>query len=1538
MKKIYSLLAFLSISICAFAQSEPSTYFNLFVPSNNEAMQRNVALIITAIDDSTTFTITDDGADGDSDDNVTGMLMAGQSYILYIKDNGINDDALYASGGTLRRDGDYYIIVSDKLIYASMSTDSDWQHDFVPSVNKKSVGQKFFVYAPKVSQSLRDLNVFAYETATTVSIYKVSTTPTTQTGYTNINLENKQLVVQKTLNPGQDIIHFSPEGRDLMQTGGTYLIQSNKDISVQYGALWGNSRDGGGYVPSANGSGSGELFYFAVPYQSGGEQEIRIVSWDNANTVQLSRYSNGTWVNMNNWNLNVLQPADWVGKQNGNVSFPTVFRVSCTPGKRVSVMEANWMETGSNQTSDMSTMLSSESGSSSGKRFLAYMLPPSNQNNVINPATGQFYAGSISHFYLFAGNKNTTVTVKDAKTNGKVLSKTYQINAGKYADAFFTMQEWRNIYNRTGTPVGPDRPYVIIEATEHIAVLSTNFNDNWMNYFGSSLPQSFTQSGNLSSPVANPGQEVTLTSAIEIGAGQTIDSASIEVKIASGLIPVSSNLTNNGTQVATGNINTNSTGSTVTFQPINEVKGTDQYAVETKVLVAPTYNNGTPISNEAVLAIETVVSGTVDGEFQQSNLTQGIQNNAANTSNLLFSACQITTISATSNSSWNPSWVDYDNDGHEDLFIATKDATQKNEMFRNNGDGTFTKLINNPLVNEKANTVAAVWADVDNNGRKDVLIVNATHHRSKLFMNNGNGNFTEQPNSGLEEHPQYFHGAAFADFDNDGNLDLIMTNFFQTKFHKLYRNRGNGTFEGVTTTPITAESERAMAPILGDYNNDGLVDVFIPNGNNRANSLFKNLGNFQFEKVIDSALNADTKNSVGAAWGDFNNDGHQDLLVMNSSGQNNDLYKNNGNGSFRKLETNMVSSQGGDSHGGVWLDANNDGWLDIFITNDNGTSFLYINDGRSGFTRKLDEAVSGNLGNAYGVAVGDYNKDGQQDLAISTHTNGTTRFFCHNTSSKSWVGFHLQGAYSNRQALGSRIAIKANGQWQYRQNLPMSGLGSQNSQFLHFGLSNATAIDSVVVIWPSGLQQLATNVRINQYNVIQEEAAKVVIGTVFHDLNADGKRDPAEAVIANVRFSINRGKLNLATNEDGQFSFRTNTDSVHVQLNQPYWNLSALYANHAFPRTADSLAIELPITAVDMGHDLSISLSTTAWRRGFTNETSLKISNLGTEKAENVQAKLVFPEQAYLLSSDKTYLSSTDKTFVWDLGNLNPGEITTINIIDSIGLEATTGQLLLIDAKTFASTGTDLNPENNELIEEVEVVGAIDPNDILVSPKGDGPLGYINKNQWLSYTIRFENVGTYEATFVYLENKLPAALDLSTFEILSSSHNYTYTLTEDGKLYVSYRQIALPTSATDSIGAHGYFKYRIKPLQQLSGDASIVNGAKIFFDFEDPILTNNVVNTVKSQDRNEVKNLKVFPNPADELVNVLIDESHYKTVDPQIITSWSIRNLNEQVLVSGLGNFEASMSIQISDLPAGIYVLRVMDQFGQVYAGKLIKN
>lgn len=136
--------------------------FNVFVPLNNDSIKRNVCLIVTATFDDTSFEIVDDGMDGDTDDSKSGMLSRGQSYILYIADNGINDDAQYAFGGVWKQDGDYFIIRFTKNVLVFQSTNSDWQRDFVPSIGQIGIGERFFVYALQVSSSKRDLNTFVY--------------------------------------------------------------------------------------------------------------------------------------------------------------------------------------------------------------------------------------------------------------------------------------------------------------------------------------------------------------------------------------------------------------------------------------------------------------------------------------------------------------------------------------------------------------------------------------------------------------------------------------------------------------------------------------------------------------------------------------------------------------------------------------------------------------------------------------------------------------------------------------------------------------------------------------------------------------------------------------------------------------------------------------------------------------------------------------------------------------------------------------------------------------------------------------------------------------------------------------------------------------------------------------------------------------------------------------------------------------------------------------------------------------------------------
>ncbi|MCU0322397.1 MAG: CRTAC1 family protein [Chitinophagaceae bacterium] len=1107
-KKFLLILVIVFMLQDAKATGEPSTYFQIYVPPNNDAVRRDVALIITAIYDSTKFDIIDDGADGDTDDSKSGILMAGQSYVLYIKDNGINDDARYASGGVLKWDGDYFIVKSDKLIFASQSTNSDWQHDWVPSTDKKSIGQKFIIYSPPFTSSRRDINVFAYENNTTVTFKKISWQPKTNSGFTDINIETATTVFTRTLNIGEDIIYRYPDGRDVMLAGETYMLVADKPITVQYGALFGNERDGGGYVPTSNGSSSGELMYFGVPYQAAGEQEIRIVSWDDANAVKLERYSNGNWITVKDFSLNKMKSGDWVGKTNGNVSFATVFRITCTPGKRVSVFEGNWFETGSPGTSDMATMVSSENGTTSGTKFLTYMAPPGNQVNVINPFTKRAFGQQLTHLFLFA-KEGAFVTVKDATTNGTRINKTFTIGAERYADCFLTLTEWQSIQ--------PTGPYLIVESSSPISVMNSNFNDNWMCYTGSSMVQSFTQTGTVSQSSAIPTDTVKVTTYINVGT--TVTNPDVQVVVQDGLKVIDSKLTSAVTNPINGTITEQATKTVVDFNNISNLDANVQYKVETNVVASVGTNTGNVLTGQTNTTVETIVTGTVGSQIQQSSTTQVVNVNPANTSKLIFSRFNDNVFSKDSTDSWTASWIDVNKDGYDDIFATDKRRNRPNVLYINNKAGGFTKANVPAFIQDTAISASSTCADIDNDGDIDVLVINNTRKSNTLYKNNGNGTFTKDITPAFVKDVSYYHGAAFADYDNDGNVDLFLSNFFPTKYNELYKNNGSGSYIKELTNVIPLEANQSIAPSWADYDGDGFVDLFVPNGKGYKNSLFHNQGNGTFTKVSNVITN-DGGQSVGSCWGDYDNDGDLDLFVTNSNAQGNFFYKNDGNGKFTKITTGDVVTDKGAAHGCSFADVDNDGDLDLYVSTDKNVKFLYMNNGNGTFTKKTDEVITFGFGNAFGHAWSDFDQDGDLDLLVATHTNQPNAIFTNNGNTNNWIQINLIGTKSNKSAIGACVYVKANGIWQMRAVNAQSGFGGQSSLTQHFGLSSTSKIDSIKIKWPSGVVQVLTNITAKQILNITETQSVRVIGGVFVDNNNDGKKDIGEETVSRAMIEI----------------------------------------------------------------------------------------------------------------------------------------------------------------------------------------------------------------------------------------------------------------------------------------------------------------------------------------------------------------------------------------------------------------------------------
>lgn len=1538
LKKILLIVTvFLSVTQ-AFATGEPSTYFQIFVPPNNDAVRRDAALIITAIYDSTSFEIIDDGMDGDTDDSKSGMLMAGQSYVLYIRDNGINDDARYASGGVLKWDGDYFIINSNKLVFASQSTNSDWQHDWVPSTDKKSIGQKFILYSPPYTSSKRDVNVFAYEFGTTVTFQKISTQAKVNTGFTDVDFENPVTIFTRTINPGEDIIDKFTDGRDVMEAGETYVILADKPITVQYGALFTNTRDGGGYVPSSNGSSSGELFYFSVPYQSAGEQEIRIVSWNEANNVKLERYFNGNWVAVKSFVLSKMTAGDWVGRTDGNVSYSAAFRVTCTPGKKVSVFEGNWFETGSPGTSDMCTMVSAENGTTSGTKFLTYMAPPGNEANVKNPFTGLNFGGQFTHLYLYA-KENATVTVRDAFTNGNKFNKTYSIAAGRYVDCYLSLTEWKNIYNGTGTASGAERPYLLVESDNPVSVMNSNFNDNWMCYVGSSLTQAFTQTSAISQSNAIPTDTVTITSTIHTGS--QINNPQIEVIVQDGLRVIESKLSS-GSISENGTIDEQINKTVISFDQVTTLNKNVQYTVATQVVASVGNNNGGITTGNTNATIETILTGNVGGQIQQCSSTEVVNVNRSNTSKLIFSKYEDNIITKDSTDSWTASWIDINKDGYDDVFVTDKRSSKPNLIYMNNTTGGFTR--GQSLLADSAISMTNTWADIDNDGDVDLLVLNNTRKPNTFYLNN-NGVLTKTNTPSFTKDVSYYHGGSFADYDNDGKVDVFMCNYFPTRYNELHKNNGTAGFVKEVANAIPAEANQSVGASWADYDQDGFIDLFVPNGFGFKNSLFHNDGNGTFSKAVNS-ITAEGGQSVGSCWGDYDNDGDLDLFVTNSRDMGNFLYKNNGNGQFTKITTGEVVTDKNASHGCSFADVDNDGDLDLYITSDKNLKYLYFNNGDGSFTKDKNEIIGFNYGKAFGHAWSDYDRDGDLDLFVATHSNQPNAFFTNNGNANNWLSINLVGTVSNKSAIGADVFLYVNGKVQMREVNSQSGFGGQSSFTQHFGLGTATIIDSIKVKWPSGIVQVIIHPGIKQVLTITETQSSKINGAVYFDLNNNGVKDSNEVLVSRAAIQITPGTKKLYTNNAGYFAVNlTQGNYRFTLLNEKgivaTGNPGSITVGNSINSTD---TIWIPAASSCNKADLNIIMGGTAIRKGFSNNQFIIIvTNNGRINTNNIDVKLKAPS-SIVLGNPNVAITSTETcienniaytTYKWSISRLSPFESQVINFMHSNTNAIAIGDTVNITG-WVTSLSEDCNTLDNLLAQTYKVVGAIDPNDIQVAPVGYGKEGFIMPTQQLTYTIRFQNVGNHPASSVKITDILPDGLDMQSLQVVSQSHDGMAIETKGHEVNFNFDEISLSDSTSDEANSHGYIIFSIKPKAGILEGILLKNKASIQFDHYEAFETNEVLNTIQYKKQEEkLISVKAYPNPAGDVVYVSLDHLMGDYTNKKI-RHVELLDMTGKVLLQKVFENNALLRFDIPEYLNGFCFIKITDSEGKVYAKKII--
>lgn len=465
------------------------------------------------------------------------------------------------------------------------------------------------------------------------------------------------------------------------------------------------------------------------------------------------------------------------------------------------------------------------------------------------------------------------------------------------------------------------------------------------------------------------------------------------------------------------------------------------------------------------------------------------------------------------------SFVDIDNDGDQDIFLSNAHTPFGfNTIYRNDGSDKFVKVDAGEVTGLQAITFGHTWADFDNDGLTDLFIANAfSKMGSLLYKNLGNFKFRRIESYNVGNNSVLAFDAAWADYDNDGWLDLVTIH--PARFvgkpinsNSLFKNNGDLTFAEIVSTPITGPTAPYTNGTWSDYDLDGDMDLFIgsgpANGTVAPDFLYQNqlkeTGKATFTRINKTSFSKDSMDGQTWNWIDYDNDGDLDVFMTNYSGTPNpqgtpggmlnNFYRND-EGTFVRITEGPLVEELSVSLANMWADFDNDGYLDVIVGNSQSINKHYRNKGDGTFEYVANSPIEApGAKNTWGMTNGDYDNDGDIDIYISNKVSyvnggpkgGDLNFLYRNdlNNGNNWVTIKCTGVKSNKSAIGTIVRLTAtlNGKTMTQTRV----IGSHNT-FLgdndiraHFGLADSQTISSIQITWPSGQVDEYSDIKSNQ--------------------------------------------------------------------------------------------------------------------------------------------------------------------------------------------------------------------------------------------------------------------------------------------------------------------------------------------------------------------------------------------------------------------------------------------------------------------------